>query len=243
MFCIFSKSKNSDQPIAYFDTVEKAQAIMPPDATDWYVKDIGDLKTFMSTFKAERKNTNYVTKKSEEPVNIKTEKIDIYDTNDNLQHHLFTASVKKNNIKEEIVPDEFDKELESRPVLSAKQAQLKTKHTEAIHYYKTTDIKINKPKIVAPVKKYVLPPTEENGKNVFRYSFDFYDENSTPKITKSFDKAEETDTFRRVCFLKGYIYENKAFTIVVYEHTKAEAEKLMKERLKELKKEFKAKGL
>ncbi len=241
MFCIFSKSKTGDQPIAYFDTVEKAQAMIPPNAPNWYVKDIGDLKTFMESFKVERKNTTYITTKEEIPVNTVTERIDVYDTNDNLQHHSFKATVKANNKKKEVEPDEFDKQLEKKPVLSAKKVQFPTKHSETIHHYKPVEVK--ELKDITPVKKYVLPPMEENGKNVFRYSFEFYDENSKPRITKSFDKSEETDTFRRVCFLKGYTYPNKGFAIVVYEHTTKEAKKLMSEKLKELKKEFKAKGL
>lgn len=236
MFCIFSKSKNgNDQPIVYFDTYEKAQSSMPADATDWYIKDIGDLKTFINTYRKNQPAKKYITTKSISSSNIKEEKIDLYDANDDLRTHALKAIIK--TATDDIIPDEFDKRLEKRPILTPKKITATPKSRESFHYNKNNKIQKHEP----PLKTYHLNPIEEDGKNVFRYSFFFYEETSIPKITKTFESNEEKDTFRKICFLKGYIYPNKGFSIIVYEHKQEEAEKLMKEKLKSLKKDFRGK--
>lgn len=259
MFCIFSKNKNgTEQPIAYFESVEKAKAMIPPNAADWYVKDIGDLKTFMNTYKNERRNNKYLITSKDDSEKLETKKVLIFDTDNNLRYHNYKADVLKTPVKEDIIEDDFveDKVDDKKAILSVKQASTVVKVFNVYQRQKPKivipQIKIKQEKkeevvqksnIPSPIKTYKPIPTEEDGKNVYRYSFSFFDQSSKPMLNKTYISNIEDDFYKRLVYIKGPIYSNKGFSIIVYEHTLKDAEKAMKVKLDSLVKEFKEKGL
>lgn len=236
MFCIMSKNKNgTESAIAYFDTFEKAEDAIPLNAMNvWYVKEVGELRPFLDSLKISNK-AKYVKVSEPEPVTVEEKKVQIFDTEKELKDHmvkaLTTKKAKKTVIK---VPPEIE-EIDDKPILS----KTKANKYKAYHRISTKDIKPKEPKQTIrhldPVKKYDYP-TEENGKDYFRYSYYFFEITSTPTLSKSYGGMSYSD---RIIVQEGDIYKNKGFRIILYDLSEKQAEKRMKEKLNELKKKWK----
>lgn len=82
------------------------------------------------------------------------------------------------------------------------------------------------------VKKETPKAPQEDGKNVFRYSFRYCYPNMKPELYKSLDNFHEDSS--DVKFMPGNVYPDRDFHLIVYTTSTAKAEKIVKQHLKHL---------
>lgn len=82
------------------------------------------------------------------------------------------------------------------------------------------------------VKKETTKAPQEDGKNVFRYSFRYCYPNMKPELYKSLDNFHEDSS--DVKFMPGNVYPDRDFHLIVYTTSTAKAEKIVKQHLKHL---------
>ena len=82
------------------------------------------------------------------------------------------------------------------------------------------------------VKKETTKAPQEDGKNVFRYSFRYCYPNMKPELYKSLDNFHEDSS--DVKFMPGNVYPDRDFNLIVYTTSTAKAEKIVKQHLKHL---------
>lgn len=82
------------------------------------------------------------------------------------------------------------------------------------------------------VRKEIPKAPQEDGQNVFRYSFRYCYPNMKPELYKSLDNSHEDSS--NVKFMPGSVYPDRDFHLIVYTTSTAKAEKIVKQHLKHL---------